>query len=61
MMFVIIKNKKNGSYCKSIKGKHYLWLDEYEQMSEYDLQRYLDWCNDFKNKKNKMYYNRKRI
>ena len=45
------KKQKNGSYCKSIRGKHYLWLDEYEQMSEEDLKRYLDWCNDFKNKK----------
>ena len=37
------KKTKKG-YCKSVKGKHLLWLDEYEKCTEADIQRYLDWC-----------------
>ena len=39
------KKHKNGSYCKSIKDKHLLWLDEYEKYSEKDIKKYLEWCN----------------
>lgn len=38
------KKTKKG-YCKSVQGKHLLWLDEYEQCTEEDIQRYLEWCN----------------
>lgn len=34
-------NKKNRIY----KGKHYLWLDEYEKMTEEQIKNYLVWCN----------------
>lgn len=38
------KQKSNGCYHKNVKSKHILWLDEYEQCTEEDIQRYLDWC-----------------
>lgn len=31
-------------HCKSIKGKHLLWLDEYEKMSKEDIEKYLKDC-----------------
>lgn len=37
------KKAKKG-YCKSLKGKHLLWLDEYEKCTEEDIQEYLQWC-----------------
>ena len=36
--------QRKGSYYKSVKNKHLLWLDEYEKCSEEDLKRYLEWC-----------------
>ena len=38
------KPQSNGYYCKSLKNKHLLWLDEYEKCSEDDVQKYLEWC-----------------
>lgn len=29
---------------KSLKGKHYLWYDEYQNMKEKDLEQYLEWA-----------------
>ena len=49
------KKHKNGSYFKSLKDKHLLWLDEYEKCSEEDLKRYLEWCKP-NNNKNKTIY-----
>ena len=37
--------KARKGYDKSVKGKHILWLDEYEQCTEEDIQKYLDWCS----------------
>ena len=39
------KQKGDNNY-KSVKGKHLLWLDEYEQCTKEDIKRYLEWCND---------------
>lgn len=36
-------NKQHSS--KSANGKHYFWLDEYENMSQNDLEEYLQWSN----------------
>ena len=41
---------KKGYYIKSVKGKHLLWLDEYEKCTEEDIKRYLDWCEPNKNR-----------
>lgn len=41
---------KNGSYLKSIKGKHLLWLDEYEKYTEEDIKKFLEWCKPSKNR-----------
>ena len=43
------KQKGDNNY-KSLKGKHLLWLDEYEQCTKEDIKRYLEWCksNHFK-------------
>lgn len=38
------KKKNTGGYNKSYKGKHYLWLSEYEKMSKEDVEKYLEWC-----------------
>ena len=32
----------------SIQGKHYFWLDEYENMSEEDFDKYWEWCKPIK-------------
>ena len=38
--------KDNKKYStKSANGKHYLWLDEYEKMTQNDLDDYLRWAN----------------
>ena len=44
-----ICNKKRG--CKSAKGLHFLWLDEYEKMTQEDINRYLEECKSIHNKK----------
>lgn len=36
--------KSNGSYNKSIKNKHLLWYEEYENMTKEDINKYLEWC-----------------
>lgn len=36
--------KSNKTYNKSVRGKHLLWLDEYEKCTDEDIQRYLKWC-----------------
>lgn len=45
------KKRHGHGYCKSYKGKHFLWLNEYENMSYEDLQEYLDWCKPNHSKK----------
>ena len=42
--------KITKGYYKSVKGKHLLWLDEYEKCTEEDIQRYLDWCKPKSNR-----------
>jgi len=37
-------NKK----LRSHKGKHFLYYSEYKDMTEEDLERYWDWCNELK-------------
>ena len=37
---------------KSVGGKHYFWLDEFEKMTQKDLEEYMEWANNVK-------YNRK--
>ena len=38
------KKIKKNTYYKSLKGKHLLWLDEYEMCSKEDIEIYLEWC-----------------
>ena len=38
--------KDGKSYsAKSANGKHYFWLDEFEKMSQKDLDNYFEWAN----------------
>ena len=46
-VYAVCNHRKRA---KSVKGKHLLWLDEYEQMSKEDLQKYLEWCKPSKNR-----------
>lgn len=39
-------NKEHSS--KSANGKHYFWLDEYENMTQNDLEEYLEWASSIK-------------
>lgn len=43
-------NKKHS--IKSVGGKHYFWLDDFEKMTQTDLDDYMEWTKSFK-------YNRK--
>lgn len=36
--------KANGTYNKSVKGKHLLWYREYENMTKKDIEEFLEWC-----------------
>ena len=38
------KKQTETAYCKSLKGKHLLWLDEYNKMNKEDIKKYLEWC-----------------
>lgn len=44
-----ICNKKPS--CKSAKGLHFLWLDEYEKMTSKDVREYLQECKSIHNRK----------
>lgn len=46
----LICNKKKS--CKSAKGLHFLWFDDYEKMTQRDIEEYLESCKDNKNQKN---------
>lgn len=35
---------KKVSKWLTAKGKHYFWLDEYEKMTDKDLEEYFEWC-----------------
>lgn len=39
---VITKNGNNKTKRSTLKGKHYLWLDEYNSMSKSDIENYLE-------------------
>ena len=41
---------------KSVRGKHLLWLDEYESMSDKDIELYIEKCNEKTKKGRKKKY-----
>lgn len=49
-------NKKDVFYngrrhrTLTVKGNHYFWLDEYENMSQEDIEKYFEWCKPPKSK-----------
>lgn len=47
----ITKHGKEELCNKSIKGKHYLWYDDYVKMSDDDITLYLDKCKNSHKKK----------
>ena len=53
------KTNKDGSYRKSVKGKHILWLYEYEYMSEREIKEWADKNKEHIKKENKNVKNKK--
>lgn len=41
-----------GASTKSVHGKHFLYLDDYSNMSQDEMDNYLKWCNELKTYKN---------
>ena len=46
----IYKVCNHSEKYKSVRGKHLLWVDEYEKMSNNDIMKYLEYCKPKKRK-----------
>lgn len=43
---------KYGQCTKTVHGKHYIYLDDYNKMTQKELNDYLKWCSELKTYKN---------
>lgn len=43
---------KYGQCTKTVHGKHYLYLDDYNKMTQEEIAEYLRWCSESKTYKN---------